>query len=162
MSPSAAEILMKEITPEKYESAIQELDGEFVFDREAMMDFGEVYCSLYPESVSHTDSVQVVTGYKLVRISIIEVLLKGMDRTLKPRYREMLASAAGVSRYMPEVVAMKGMETASKIYKSLDIKVKDIKSIIDSLPNSVIKERFTGGISVFYNTLYLMKKSLEN
>jgi hypothetical protein len=44
---------------------------------------------------------------------------------------------------------------------SLDNKVKEIKSVIDTLPNSVIKERFTGGVSVFYNTLYMIKKSLN-
>lgn len=161
MKHSAAEILRSAVTPGKYGDAIQELNGDFIFDREAMMDFGEVYCSLYPESVNHSDPAQVVTGYRLVRISIIEVLLNGMDSELKPRYREMLASATGITQFMPEVIAIAGRETALEIYKSLDIKVKDIKSIIDSLPNSVIKERFTGGISVFYNTLYLMKKSLN-
>jgi len=29
------------------------------------------------------------------------------------------------------------------------------------MANSVIKERYTGGITLFYNILYLMKKSLN-
>ncbi len=161
MKPSVAEILRTEITPEKYGEAIKSFDGEFVFDRETMMDFGEVYCLLYPESVNHGDSVQVVTGYKLVRITIIENLLAGIDSRLKPLYREMLISASGVAKLMPEVLAVAGRESTVDTYKSLDIKVKDIKSVIDTLPNSVIKERFTGGVSVFYNTLYLIKKSLD-
>jgi len=161
MKPSVAEILKTEITPEKYLEAIKPFNGDFVFDRDAMINFGEVYCSLYPESVNHGDSVQVVTGYKLVRITIIEYLLAGIDIKLKPFYREMLISASGVTKFMPEVLDIGGLESTIDTYKSLDIKVKDIKSVIDTLPNSVIKERFTGGVSVFYNTLYLIKKSLN-
>lgn len=161
MKPSVAEILRKEITPEKFGEAIQTFDGDFIFDRDTMMDFGEVYCSLYPESVNHGDSAQVITGYRLVRISIIEILLAGMDSKLKPLYREMLASASGVSKFMSEVLAAAGYDNTLETYKNLDLKVKDIKSVIDTLPNSVIKERFTGGVSVFYNTLYLIKKSLN-
>ena len=161
MKPSAAEILRKEQTPERFGEAIQTFDGDFIFDRDVMMDFGEVYCTLYPESVNHGDSVQVITGYRLVRLAIIEVLLAGMDSRLKPLYREMLISAAGVAKYMPEVLAVEGLENTIDIYRSLDNKVKDIKSVIDTLPNSVIKERFTGGVSVFYNTLYLIKKNLN-
>lgn len=161
MKTSVAEILRKEITPEKFDSALQLLNGDFVFDRDTMMEFGEVYCCLYPESVSHSDSAQVVTGYRLVRLMIIEVLLAGMDSKLKPFYREMLISGAGVSKYMPDVLSAAGRESTINTYESLNNKVKDIKSVIDTLPNSVIKERFTGGVSVFYNTLYLIKKSLN-
>lgn len=161
MNQSAAEILKKTVTPEKYGEALRKFDGDFVLDRESMISFGEVYCSLYPESVSHADSLQVVTGYRLVRISITEALLKDMEPSLKTHYRDMLVSASGVSRLMPDVISIIGKESAINIYKSLDSRVKDIKSTIDTLPNSVIKERFTGGVSVFYNTLYLMKKSLN-
>ncbi len=161
MKISVAEILRHEISPEKFESAIQTFNGDFVFDRDSMMEFGEVYCSLYPESVNHGDSVQVVTGYKLVRLAITEFILADMNARLKVFYREMLISASGVAKYMPEVLAAAGRESTIETYKSLDIKIKDIKSVIDTLPNSVIKERFTGGVSVFYNTLYLIKKSLE-
>jgi hypothetical protein len=161
MKPSVADILKNEITTEKYAEAIQSFDGDFIFDSDTMMEFGEVYCSLYPESVNHGDSVQVVTGYKLVRITIIEYILAGVDSKLKPYYREMLISASGVAKYLSEVLAVAGRESTVDTYKSLDIKVKDIKSVIDTLPNSVIKERFTGGVSVFYNTLYLIKKSLD-
>jgi len=161
MNHSAAEILRNTVTPDKFGPALIELEGDFEFDRDSMIDFGGVYCSLYPDSLNHTDSHQVITGYKLVRISLIEILLKDMESSLKPMYREMLISGGGVTQHMPEIISKLGNDRASEIYKSLDSRVKDIKSIIDSLPNSVIKERFTGGISVFYNTLYLMKKSLN-
>jgi hypothetical protein len=161
MKTSVAEVLRQEITPEKFEAALKLFNGEFVFDRETMIEFGEVYCSLYPESVNHSDSAQVITGYRLVRLTNIEVLLAGMDNKLKPFYREMLISAAGVSKCMPEVLSASGLESTINTYMSLDNKVKEIKSVIDTLPNSVIKERFTGGVSVFYNTLYMIKKSLN-
>jgi hypothetical protein len=161
MKTSVAEMLKKEVTAEKFGDAVKAFDGDFVFDHDAMLEFGEVYCSLYPESVSHENPDQVVTGYKLVRIAIIEFIISGIDSRLKPHYREMLISAQGVSKFMPEVLAIAGLESTIDTYKSLDSKIKDIKSVIDTLPNSVIKERFTGGVSVFYNTLYLIKKSLK-
>jgi hypothetical protein len=161
MNRALSEILKETLEPEKFRSSIIELNGDFDFSLESMIGMGEVYCALYPDSVTHTDSAQVQIGYRLVRISIAEVLLKGLDDRLKVPYREMFTSVRSIPRNMTKVVEITGMDEAQRINAEIDIKIKKIKDDIDLMPNSVIKERYIGGISVFYNVIYLIKKSVS-
>lgn len=160
MNHQIAEILRETADPDRFRDSLQRLDGEFDFSPDTMMSLGEVYCSLYPESVSHGDSAQVQAGYRIVRIAIIEFILKGMEPALKKMYREMFTSVPSINGHLSEICRLKGAEEALRIHNQLDFKIRELKSEIDSIENSVIKERFTGGITLFYNVLYLMKRGL--
>ncbi len=155
------EILENTVEPELFRESLLKLNGDFDFSLDSMIKLGEIYCLLYPASVSHGDSAQVQKGYRIVRIAIVEVLLRNMDNDLKRSYREMFADITTINNNLGMVVSKLGREETLRIHNELDSKVKDIKSDIDRMGNSVIKERFTGGITVFYNILYLMKKSLN-
>jgi len=161
MSCVISEILKTTKDPELFRESLLEINGEFDFGIDSMVSLGEVYCELYPDSVSHMDSAQVQIGYRIVRISIVEVLLCGMESELKRRYREMFTKISTIKSNLDEIVLMLGIEETVKIHKKLDGKIKEIKTEIDLMESSVIKERFTGGITVFYNILYLMKKTLS-
>ena len=161
MNHVISEILKSTKDPESFRESLLGLDGEFDFGMDSMVSLGEVYCELYPDSVSHGDSAQVQIGYKIVRISIVEVILKNLDRELKRRYREMFANISSIKENMAEIVSMLGIDEAVRIHKELDRGIKELKSEIDLMESSIIKERFTGGITVFYNILYLMKKTLN-
>ena len=161
MNHVISEILKSTKDPESFRESLLGLDGEFDFGMDSMVSLGEVYCELYPDSVSHGDSAQVQIGYKIVRISIVEVILKNLDRELKRRYREMFANISSIKENMAEIVSMLGIDEAVRIHKELDRRIKELKSEIDLMESSIIKERFTGGITVFYNILYLMKKTLN-
>ena len=161
MSNEISEILRSTKEPDKFRESLLKTNGEFDFSRPSMVRLGEVYCELYPESVSHGDSAQVQIGYKIVRISIAEVLVKNMNNDLKRRYREMFTNISTIKNNLEEISLTLGAEEALRIHNDLDSKIKEIKSDIDLMESSVIKERFTGGITVFYNIIYLMKKSLN-
>jgi hypothetical protein len=161
MNQAISEILKCTKEPDLFRESLLKTDGDFDFGIDSMTMLGEVYCELYPDSVSHGDSAQVQIGYKIVRISIVEVLLRGMESDLKRRYREMFTSIPTIKNHLEEIVLMLGPEEAIRIHKGLDSKIKGIKNEIDKMESSVIKERFTGGITVFYNILYLMKKFLN-
>jgi len=161
MNQVISEILKETRDPESFRESLLKTDGDFDFGIDSMVRLGEVYCELYPDSVSHTDSAQVQIGYKIVRISIVEVILKNLDNELKRRYREMFTNISTIKYQMAEIVAMLGIEEAVRIHKGLDFRIKELKSEIDLMESSIIKERFTGGITVFYNILYLMKKALN-
>jgi len=48
-------------------------------------------------------------------------------------------------------------------YRSIVTRNLDsIKAVIDELPRGMIKERFIGGISKFYNEMYLVKNVIEH
>ncbi len=161
MNRGISEILEDTKSPDLFRESLLKTDGDFDFGIDSMIRLGEVYCTLYPESVSHSDSAQVQIGYKIVRISILEVLVRNMDNDLKRRYREMFTDISTIKSQLSEIVSMLGLDEALKIHSGLDARIKEIKSEIDTMESSVIKERYTGGITVFYNILYLMKKSLS-
>lgn len=161
MNRDIAEILKETVNPDLFRESLLKLEGDFDFGVDSMIRLGEVYCSLYPDSVSHGDSAQVQIGYRLVRIAVVEVLVTGMDKDLKFRYREMFTNISTIGKHIETITGLLGHDMACSIHRNLDVKVREIKAEIDTMQNSVIKERFTGGISVFYNILYLMKKSLD-
>jgi hypothetical protein len=161
MNQVISEILKDTKDPELFRESLLQIDGRFDFGLESMVSLGEVYCVLYPDSVSHADSAQVQIGYRIVRISIVEVLVRDMDNELKRRYREMFNNISCIKDQLAEIVSMLGIDEAVRIHKGLDSRIKGLKAEIDLMESSIIKERFTGGITVFYNILYLMKKSLN-
>ncbi len=161
MNPGISEVLKETKDPELFRESLLKMNGDFDFGIESMTKLGEVYCSLYPESVSHGNSAQVQIGYRIVRISILEVLVHDMEDDLKRRYRDMFTNIPVIKEQLENVVSIRGLEEAVKIHRELDAKIKSIKTEIDLMENSVIKERFIGGITVFYNIIYLMKKNLN-
>jgi len=161
MNQVISEILKDTKSPEMFRESLLKINGDFDFGIDSMVQLGEVYCELYPDSVSHTDSAQVQIGYRIVRISIIEVLVRDMDSELKRRYREMFTNISCIKDQLEEIVSILGIDEAVKIHKGVDARIKELKAEIDMMDSSIIKERFTGGITVFYNILYLMKKALN-
>jgi len=156
-----ADILNERITPEGFREALVKLNGDFDFSIDSMISLGEVYCKLYPDSVDHSDSAQVQAGYKIVRFVIIEHIIKDLDDELKKAFREILLSANAISQIIPGLVKSRGKEKLLSIANLLDKRIKELKETVDTISNGVIKERWTGGISVFYNTIYIIKKTIE-
>ena len=162
MDISISQILKENVDAENFKAALSGKGGSFEFNTDAMVEFGETYCSLYPESLTHSDSAGVVTGYRLVRICVLEILITQIPADLREDYRKMFADVHSINSVIPDITAAIGIEKAFEIHNTLDETIKKIKSDIDFMPHSVSKERFIGGISVFFNILYLMKKKLQS
>lgn len=156
-----SEILKTAVDPEHFRESLVKLDGKFDFSVDSMTALGEVYCKLYPDSVNHGNPAHVLIGYSIVRIAIIEHILRDMEGSIKMLFREMFNNISSIDSNMAEMVSILGLEEARRIYMKIDGRIRELKSDIDSMANSVIKERYTGGITLFYNILYLMKKSLN-
>jgi len=162
MDKSISNILKQNSDEDSFRSAVEGKGGCFKFDTESMVEFGETYCSLYPDSLTHSDSAGVVTGYRLVRICVVEIILSRIPDSLREYYRKMFADISSINTIIDEVIALTGADEAIKIHDSLESLVKEIKLQIDYMPNGIPKERFIGGITVFFNILYLMKKRLKS
>lgn len=161
MSRSISQILIDTMEPEAFKKEICSLQGYFSFDLESMISLGETYCRLYPDSVDHADSAQVQIGYRVVRICIVEVIISEVNEALRKSCRELLSNIASINPITEEMISAHGHDEIYQTYVTLDKRVREIKTVIDTMPVGVIKERFVGGISVFYNILYLMKKSIS-
>ena len=161
MESTISQILQQHSDEDSFRSAIEGKGGCLKFDSESMLEFGETYCSLYPDSLTNSDSAGVVTGYRLVRICVVEIILSIIPDHLREYYRTMFADINTINSIMDELKAFIGADEAMKLHSSLDSLIKEIKLQIDKMPNGIPKERFIGGISVFFNILYLMKKRLK-
>jgi len=162
MNISISQILKENTDSEKFKEALLGRGGSFAFNTEAMIEFGEAYCSLYPEALTHSNSAGVVAGYRLVRICVVEILMNAVPAELHEFYRAMFADVHSINSIFSEVIAVAGIDRVRHIHDSLDNIIKNIKIDIDLMPRGVSKERFIGGISVFFNILYLMKKRLQS
>lgn len=162
MNISISQMLRDNADADKFKEALSGKGGCFEFNTDAMIEFGETYCSLYPDSLTHSDSAGVVTGYRLVRICVVEILMNAIPVELHEFYRVMFADVHSINNIFSKVIAVAGIDRVREIHNSLDNIIKNIKTDIDMMPQSVSKERFIGGISVFFNILYLMKKRLQS
>lgn len=160
MGNKISEILKQYSDVESFRTALCGRGGEFEFNTDSMIEFGETYCSLYPDALTHSDSAGVVAGYRLVRVCVVEIMVSIIPENLRELYRKMFADVKVINSIMDEVKSFIGADEALKIHYSLDSLVKELKSHIDQMPHGIPKERFVGGISVFFNILYLMKKNL--
>ena len=162
MENTISNILKQYSDLESFRTALCGKGGKFDFSTDSMIEFGETYCSLYPESLTHSDSAGVVTGYRLVRVCVVEIMMSIIPEVLRESYRKMFADVSIINSTMDELKSLIGADEALEIHNSLESLVKEIKSHIDLMPHGVSKERFVGGISVFFNIFYLMKKRLKS
>ncbi len=112
--------------------------------------------------MAHSDSAQVQIGYRVVRICVVEVIIHEVNELLRKSCRELLSNIASINLLTEKMISAYGYDEIYQAYLNMDRKVREIKELIDTMPVGVIKERFIGGISVFYNILYLMKKSINS
>lgn len=162
MERSISDILKQHSDVESFRTAMTGLGKDLDYNAESFLEFGETYCTLYPEALTQSDSEGVVAGYRLVRICIIEILVSIIPENLQDYYRKMFTDVNSINSVLTDLEASVTGEEKMKIHLALEKLLNEVKFQIDLMPNGIPKERFIGGISVFFNILYLMKKKLKS
>jgi hypothetical protein len=126
-----------------------------------IISLGTAYFERYPDSFSVRNSPQVLLGYRIIRVCILEKAISSFSESCKLPLRTMFFSAAGMNPGVELLSVAAGMNELINIYLTLSEKIKEIRSEIDIIPNSMIKERYIGAITNFYNLLYLFKASAD-
>jgi hypothetical protein len=103
----------------------------------------------------------VLFGYQIVRICILEKALAGFDQDVKQLVRKFFFSISAVDDCVKKLHETSSIQVLSVIYEKLSIAITNRKVMIDSIPVGMIKERYIGGITNFYNILYLFKSSID-
>ena len=88
----------------------------------------------------------------------MEKILDGLDGVARGPYREMLSDVARMEGLVEGLCRSHGSERVERDVGVIARNLDRVKETIDSLPRGMIKERFVGGISSFYNNLYLVKQ----
>jgi len=146
---------------ESFKKAVIKLDGDFDFCRECMMDLGSAYLERHPDLFSKRNMDEVHLGYSIVRLCVIEKIIKNIDGKKREAYRNILNDFSGSHMILENLIKVEGHEDIEKDYEGMASELQKINSAIDEIPKGMIKERFIGGVTNILNILYLLKMKLK-
>jgi len=126
-----------------------------------MMGLGRVYFTRYPDSSVDRNMENIRMGYRIVRVCILEKILQGIDNRHRYMVREMLDNMLLMEDILRKLVNEMGMEAFEEYRRTVTRNLDELRSVIEELPRGMIKERFVGGISKFFNEMYLLNNAIE-
>ncbi len=161
MGETPAEILTASRDYDDFVQRILALRGDFPFDIGDMMDLGRVYFQRYPDTSDSRNMSNISTGYRIVRVCILEKILLGIDEAHRTLVHDMLDDMTRIEEIIGRLYSDVGVEGVEKYRAIVSQQLNLIKAVIDELPRGMIKERFIGGISKFYNEMYLINNAID-
>ncbi len=161
MSSSIADIFSKNNDIESFRKEVVNLEGNFSFTAEDMHDIGSTYLEIYPDTISNRNAEQVQIGYKIVRICVLEKVIRDFPPEMKNYFRTIFFNPAQTADLIFKMIAAVGHAGMTGYYDTVSSRLNEIKTVIDLVPKGMIKERFVGGITNLYNVLYIIKISID-
>ena len=137
------------------------LDGNFPMDKDDMIRLGKAYFDRYPDVSDDRNREQINLGYNVTRICIIEKILEDVHKKTKDSFRNIFYNIELIEKTIENLVRDSGYDKIIRDYECISRRIEKIKHMIESLPNSMIKERFVGGISHILTIIYLLKVQIE-
>ncbi|HNW30205.1 MAG TPA: hypothetical protein PKN50_17130 [Spirochaetota bacterium] len=162
MGMTPAEVLSSSRDYEDFKEKIIALRGDFPFDAADMLDLGRVYFIRYPDTSDNRNMYNISTGYRIVRLCVLEKVLLDIDEAHRPLIHDMLDDMTLIETVLARLYREMGIEGIEHYRSIVTRNLDSIKAVIDELPRGMIKERFIGGISKFYNEMYLVKNVIEH
>ena len=160
MQECVADLFRKGKDLESFRKAVVALNGDFSFDSDSMVRLGKAYLERYPDRVQDRNMEEVRLGYTLVRICIVERLIRSLDRDRRELFRRILSDAAAVPACVDALFALPDGRSPALDYRVVAAELAAIRNDIDRIPKGMVKERFMGGVSSLYNLLYLLRRHL--
>jgi len=170
---------------EAFREAVQALPVDFNFEAEALIDLGTAYFARHPETSCHRDMKAVLLGYALVRVCIIERVVRELSPEGRSFFRAVFQNVAEIGSRLDELLLTNGNlksipaptrgESHShhlgnsevrkdflRDYRRVEAELAAVRATIEEIPKGLIKERFIGGISHLFNVLYVVRRNLQN
>jgi hypothetical protein len=161
MSVSLVEIFRRGNDPESFRRAVIALGGDFPFASADMIELGAAYFERCPDRAQDRDAAEVLLGYAVTRVAIIEKALLAVDPARREAFRAMLNDVAQVGPRFEALRATTGRNVLGADHAALLAALNGLKGVIDEIPKGLIKERFVGGISNLFNILYVVQMKLR-
>jgi hypothetical protein len=161
MSIKPADILASANGFEDFRNSILSLHGDFPFGTDEMLELGRVYFIRYPDTSDDRNMENIRMGYRIVRVCILEKILQGIDERHRLMVCSMLDDMLLMDNILDKLVREIGIERVEQYRTMVSRNLEGVWSLIDELPRGMIKERFVGGISKFYNELYLLNNAID-
>jgi hypothetical protein len=161
MDMTPADILSSVVEYEEFRKTIISLKGDFPFGLEEMQQLGRVYFLLYSDTSENRNMENIRIGYRIVRICVAEKALEGIDDSLRVTMRALMEDSDSMEKNLEALVREIGIEDVENHIYTIERNLDSIRGQIDDLPRGMTKERFVGGISKFYNGMYLINMYLK-
>jgi hypothetical protein len=168
-----------------FRAAVQALRGDFDFEADALIDLGTAYFDRHPETSHHRDMEAVLLGYALVRVCIIERVVRELSPEGRSFFRAVFQNVAEIGSRMDELLVTtedlksistpprgesqaphsgnsEGRKVFLEDFRRVEAELAAVRTTIEEIPKGLIKERFIGGISHLYNVLYVVRRNLRN
>jgi hypothetical protein len=161
MSRKPADILAAVNVFEEFRNGILSMSGDFPFGTKDMLELGKVYFIRFPDTSDNRNMDNIRMGYRIVRVCILEKILQGIDDQHRVMVRSMLDDMLLMDNILDKLVKEIGIGAIEEYRTTVSRNLDGVRSLIDELPRGMIKERFVGGISKFYNELYLLDNAID-
>jgi hypothetical protein len=157
MKITPAEFLNEKISLKEFEKKVIDSIDSLSFETEDMIKLGKKYFEFYPDKESDRNMDEVHFGYDIVRCCLVEKSLVSVEAKKHDSYRSALHGSSPAMDLFKLLVDEHGKEIIFEDYNKINDILTHYKHFIDEIPKGMIKERFVGGISSLFNTLYLLK-----
>jgi hypothetical protein len=159
---SLADLFRREKDLASFRRALLDLHGVFPFSCADMIDLGRAYFERFPDREADRNIDEVRLGYAVVRAAITEKVVLAVDASRRNAYRAIFDDAASVGAATEALIEAASLEIVLADHDAIVSDLAALKATIDGIPKGMIKERFIGGISYFFNVLFALKLSLRS
>jgi hypothetical protein len=126
-----------------------------------MLQLGTIYFIRYPDTSDDRNMENIRTGYRIVRVCVLEKILCDIDARYRDSVRTLLEDLSRMNDVLANLVKKIGIEETENFIFIIERNLDRVRGMIDELPRGMTKERFVGGISKYYNILYLVNEEIK-
>lgn len=153
---SIADIFRHTANTDEFRDAVRELRGNFSLAPDDIVLLGEAYLERFPGCHGNEECDDVRDAYEVAKICVIEYLISGLDAGLIDRLRDAFSGVQEIGPAMDSAKSMIGPSSIASLLGTLTTRAEKLHSVLQTLPPSIIKERFSGALAYVMNVVYLM------
>ena len=158
---TAAELFILSPDYEAFKESLVRLRGNFPFEVADMIDLGKAYFKKYPDNFNRSKAEEIHIGYRTARICLIEKMIEDIPQYRKHYYRKMYYKPAEIDSITEYIIRKYGRKIIHDDFLLISAGLDTQYSKICDIPKSMIKERYAGGISIFFNIAYLLERAIR-
>ncbi len=160
MPYSPAQLFRDSTSIDEFRAKLIASEGDFSFCMDDMIELGKEYFARYPDSFSDRNMKEVHAGYAIVRTCILEKMLNSIDTVHRSSFRALFGDVSRLDDAIGALQKTLGVARLKEGYQIMNANLENLMAEIESIPKGMIKERFIGGITTFFNIMYLIKSKI--
>lgn len=154
--PSVASIYKNSENTEQFRVEMKKSEGNFSLAASDIIELGKAYLERFPGCYGNEECNDVRDAYEVAKICTIEYLIADFDEKIASVLRQAFSNVDVIGSLANELKEMIGPQNFTEIHKTLSLRTDSLYAIVQTIPHSIIKERFIGAIAFASNVIYLL------